>query len=254
MFREMISGAGSLPGGSLYFGLITGTVRENYDKNEPGKVKVEYYLGEQGRALTGWIPVMTGYVADKAGIYMLPEIGSEVIIGFLSGRPECPVVLGSLWSKDVERPENAVQEKNLTKVIRTKGGHEIVFSDEEKKQKLTVTTPGGLTVSMEDEGICIRLHDKDKKNMVTIDGKNGAVEITADKTLTLKAGNSSVKLESSKASISSGTIDADAGQSLKLKGQSAQLQGSQVQVKADAELTVQASGVAQLKGAMVKIN
>ncbi len=254
MFEEMIRMADSRAGGSLNLGLVSGTVRDNYDKNEPGKVKVEYYIGEQGRLLTGWVPVMTPYAADKSGFYMLPEIGTEVIIGFLCGRLDCPVVLGTMWSSDVKRPANAVNEKNLTKVIRTKGGNEIRISDEDKKQKITLTTPGELTVSMEDEANLIRLKDKGGKNQVIIDSKRGEIEIKADKKLSLTVGSSSTVIEGSRITMKSSSIEGNASQSLRLKGQSTQMSGSQVQIKADAAAKLQAGGITEVKGAMVKIN
>ena len=254
MFEEMIRAADSWAGGSLNLGLTSGTVRENYDKNEPGKIKVEYYIGEQGRLLTGWVPVMTPYAADKSGFYMLPEIGTEVVIGFLSGRLDCPVVLGTLWSKDVNRPANAVHEKNLTKVVRTKGGNEIRISDEEKKQKITLTTPGGLTISMEDEGNVIRLKDKTNKNTVSIDSKKGEIAIKADKKITWTVGNTKAVMEGSKLTMKSSSIEEDAAQSLKLKGQSTQIKGSQVEVKADASMKIGAGGITEINGSMVKIN
>ncbi len=254
MLDETARGRTNWAGGAINFGLVSGTVKENYDKNEPGKVKVEYFLGEQGMTETGWIPVMTNYVANNAGVYMLPEIGTEVVIGFLGGRKDCPVVLGTLWCKDVNRPENAVQEKNLQKVIRTKGGHEIRFSEEDKKQTLTIKTPGELTLSMEDENTVISLRDKNSKNLVKIDGKNGEIEVKADKKISLTVGSTSIQMESNKISIKSATVEGDASQSLKLKGQSTAVQGSQVQIKADANMTVQAGGMTEVKGSMVKIN
>ncbi len=254
MLEEMIRTADNWAGGSVNVGLVSGTVRDNYSEEEPGKIKVEYYIGEKGRLLTGWLPVMTPYVADKAGVYMLPEIGTEVVIGFMHGRLDCPVVLGTLWCKDVNRPDNAVNEKNLTKVIRTKGGNEIRISDEEKKQKITVKTPGELTVSMEDEANLIRLRDKESSNQVLIDSKNGRIEIKADKKISLSVGSSSVVIEGSKITIDSASIEGKASQSLELEGQSTRIHGSQVQVKGSASLNLTASGVTEVKGAIVKIN
>ena len=116
MFEDMMYSLRTQPEVSSNPGLVIGTVRKNYDKKEPGKVMVEYSLGESGKMLTGWISVMTPYTADKAGMYLLPEVGDEVIIGFLSGRTDCPIVLGSIWSKNVTRPSNAVNEKNSMKI------------------------------------------------------------------------------------------------------------------------------------------
>lgn len=254
MFGDMVRAADSWAGGSLNLGLVSGTVRENYNKNEPGKVKVEYYIGEQGRLLTGWVPVMTPYVADKSGFYMLPEIGTEVVLGFLSGRLDCPVVLGTLWSSDIKRPANAVHEKNLTKVIRTKGGNEIRISDEEKKQKITLTTPGALTISMEDEGNVIRLKDKNSDNLINIDSKKGEIEIKADNKIRLTVGSTSVVMDGSSLSMKSSVIEGNAAQSLKLKGPSTQIKGTQVQLKADASMKIDASGITEVSGTIVKIN
>ena len=254
MYEEGFRTGGAAAGGSLRYGLVSGTVKENYNKNEPGRIKVEYYIGEQGKALTGWIPVMAPYVGKKAGVYMLPEIGTEVVIGFLNDRLDCPVVLGTLWCRDIDRPEKAVQEKNLTKVIRTAGGNEIRFEDEEKKQKVTVSTPGGLTMDLEDEKSIIRIRDKDGKNSVTIDAGKGEAEVLADKKLSLKVGSTQIVLEGNQISMKSGSIEGKATQSLTMKGQSTLVQGSQTQLKADANMTIQAGGITQVKGSMVKIN
>lgn len=255
MLEDMMYAMRSHPAAASTPGLVTGTVKELYDKNEPGKIKVEYAIGEQGKMLTGWVPVMTPYTAAKGGLYMLPEIGTEVVIGFLSGRTDCPVVLGSLYCKAVERPANAVTEKNTVKVLRTKGGHEVRFSETEKKELLTVTTPGGLTVSMGDEKKTIEIRDKEKKNSVTINGQNGEIRVNADKKIVLSiSGTAAVTIEKNTVDVKSGTVKITGNQSLRMKGQSASLQGSQVQIKADAGLTAQAGGITQVKGSLVKIN
>ena len=254
MFESMIGAAGAKSPASMLPGLVAGTVKENYDKNQPGKVKVEYSLGEQGKVLSGWVPVMTPYVAEKGGMYLLPETGSQVVIGFLGGRFDCPVVLGSLWSSQVERPEKAVTEKNTEKIFRTKGGHEIRLSEEKKKEAITITTPGELTIFLSDEKKLIAIRDKDKKNTFSIDASKGEISVKADKKLSLTVGSTAIALEKNKLTLQSGTVEGNASQTLKLKGQSSSLEGTQVQVKADGSLKVQSGGIAEVKGSMVKIN
>ncbi|MDO4803533.1 MAG: phage baseplate assembly protein V [Lachnospiraceae bacterium] len=255
MYEDMIRTLRTQPTVSSNPGLVVGTVRKNYDAKEPGKVMVEYSLGENGKMLTGWVAVLSPYTTDKGGMYLLPEIGDEVVLGFLEGRTDCPIVLGSLWSKSVNRPQNAVNEKNTMKMFRTKGGHEVSFSEESKKETITVTTPGGLTVLMADEKKTIEIRDKDKKNSVIINGQSGEIKVDAQKKVVLSVGGTAaVTIESNKVTIGSGTVSIDGKQSLKLHGQSAALQGSQVSVKADGSLGVESSGVTQVKGSMVKIN
>lgn len=255
MFEELFDQKGSPGGRGQMPGIVSGIVKENWDKNQPGRVRVEYYLGQKGKMVTQWIPVMSPYAASSAGMYFLPEVGTEVIVAFLMGQTDCPVVLGALWSKSMPLGNTAPTEKNTTKLIRTKGGHQILFSEEEKKERLTVTTPGGLTVKLDDEKKTITLSDKDGKNVVKLDSEKGTAAINGEKKLTLSVGGTeAVTIEKNKVTVKSGTVSVEGSQSLKLKGQTANLQGSQIQVKADASMKLQASGVTEVKGAMVKIN
>lgn len=79
--------------------------------------------------------------------------------------------------------------------------------------------------------------------------------MTAKTTVKLQVGDKEVlKADSNSVKLTAGTVQLDASQSLKLKGQTAEMSGTSVKVKANGELGLQASGVAQVKGSMVKIN
>ncbi len=237
------------------FSVITGIVRENWDKEHPGQVKVEYFLGEKGKSGSSWVPVAMPYIWDKAGMYFLPEVGSEVVVAFQMGDRNSPIVIGSLWNKEMVLPEKTANEKNSIKKIRTKGGHEIIFSEEEKKEYMEIHTPGAMTVSLSDEKKEIAISDADKKNRIFISGEKGTVTVDGEKKLELSIGGQSlVTLEKDKVTITAGTISLKAKQSLKLQGQTTDIKGSSVQIKADGSLKAESSGVAQIKGSMVKIN
>ena len=85
LFGEMTGYNSGADADGIINGVVTGTVKENYDKDNPGKVKVELFLGERGLNVTGWIPVMTPYAGNKYGGYALPEVGDEVVVAFLMG-------------------------------------------------------------------------------------------------------------------------------------------------------------------------
>ena len=63
-----------------------------------------------------------------------------------------------------------------------------------------------------------------------------------------------MKADADTVKLTCGTIQLDAQQTLKLSGQTASVEGTSIKVKADGEMGLQASGVAQIKGSMVKIN
>lgn len=238
-------------------GIISGIVKENWDSEHPGKVRVEYFLGEEGKNLTGWIPVASLYAGNGYGAYALPEVGEEVILAFFMGNRNCPVVLGSVWNRKNVLPDNTAVEKNTVKKLRTKGGCEICFSEEEGKEQILIRTPKELQILVEDEKETIRISDRDGKNGLQIDGKNGTLTMLADKKLELSVGGKvMVSLDGNAGTVkaAAGKINVNADQSLELKGQSMKQEGSTVQIKGSGTLKLEAGGTAQLKGAMVQIN
>ncbi|MCH5341010.1 MAG: hypothetical protein J1E01_06065 [Acetatifactor sp.] len=237
-------------------GIITGLVKENWDEEHPGMVKVEYFLGEQGKNLTGWVPVAVPYAGKEYGYYALPEVGTEVVLAFQMGNRNCPIVLGCIWNQQNALPKETANENNTVKKLLTKGGCEIQFSEEEGKEQILVHTPKGLKVLLEDENETIQLGDKDGKSGVSVDTKNGAVTILADKTLELKVGGNvmlSLNGSSKAIDIKGGKLSCNADQSLELKGQTLKLEGTSTQIKGSGTLKLEADGTAQLKGAMVQL-
>lgn len=238
-------------------GIVTGTVKENYNKDFPGKVKVELFLGEAGKNVTGWIPVMSGYAGADHGMYTLPEVGSEVVVAFQLGDRNRPIVLGSLWSDKNKLPQNAATEKNMTKMFVTKGGNEFTIDDTQDKQKITLKTKNGKGFEFDEEKDKITLHDKDSKNSVTIDSKNGEVTISADKKLIIKVGGSQAALfdgSGKKISLKSATIEINADKDATVKGQNVKVDGTSMKVNGASSLQLSSSGSTQVKGTIVKIN
>lgn len=256
MFEELWEAAspGSPPGG-LVFGAVTGVVKENWNEKKPGMVKVEYRLGEKGRMVSCWAPIASFYTAPGGGAYFLPEVGTAVVILFEGGSPNCPIVIGSLWGKSAAFPDNAPQEKNLIKTVKTKAGVEITISEEEGKESLSIATPGGLKIFLNDEAQSVEIQDKDKKNAVLLDGNKGELKLYADKKVSVFAGGTeALTVEKNQVTVKSGTVSVEGSQKLALKGQTTNVQGSQVQIKADASMKLESSGLNEVKGSMLKLN
>ena len=58
--------------------LATAVVKENWDKEHPGCVKVEYILGADGAKTSDWIRVLHGYAGKGFGSYALPDLLWEI--------------------------------------------------------------------------------------------------------------------------------------------------------------------------------
>lgn len=236
-------------------GVLTGTVVENYNKDYPGKVKVTYAFGEDGKNKSGWVPIAMPYVSNEAGFYLFPEVGSEVVVSFVLGNPNRPIVIGSLWNTKVTMPKTVDFEKNTVKLLQTKAGHKIIFNEETDKETIEITSKKGLTIKYSDADETMKLTDASAKSAVTIDFKNGAITLNAEKKVTLSVGGTAaITVESNAVKISSGSIDIAASQSLKAEGQTTSISGSTVEMAAQGSLKVSSSGVAEIKGTMVKVN
>lgn len=236
--------------------LATAVVKENWDKEHLGCVKVEYILGTNGAKTSDWIRVLHGYAGKGFGSYALPEIGSEVLVGFIMGDMENAVVLGCLHNSESPIPEKTANEKNTVKEIRTKGGYELVISEEKGKEKLSVKTPGEQMLMIDDENQKIEIRDKQGKETIVIDGKANMVSIAGEKKIELASKSAKLVLDgsSNKIELNASQISINGKQTTEVQGQSLKIEGTSVEIKAKGTMKAEASGVAQLKGAMVKIN
>lgn len=273
LFDEMLETDETEDGGQANInGVAIGVVKENWDKDHPGMIKAEISLGSSGKNLTDWIPVAVPYAGKEFGTYFLPEIGSQVLLAFHMGDINCPIVIGSLWNQtDVVPPETA-NEKNTVKKIKTKGGNVITISEESGKEKISIQTKGELKAELDDENQKIILQDKEGKNAISIDSKNGTMNFKSEKKavfningqpmLTLDGEGKAVK-------IKAGKIEIEADQSLTMKGQTAGLDGNSLKIqgqqleltakasmaiKANASLKAESSGMTEIKGSMLKLN
>ena len=237
--------------------VMTGIVKKNWDSEHPGCVQVEMLMGEQGESMTQWIRVMQPYCGNGYGQYFLPEINTEVVLGFLGGDISVPIVLGSLWNKEDKIPEKKANEKNSVKSIRTKAGHEIIFDETKDKEMIEIKTIGNLDISLKDKENIITIKDAKGENQLEIDGKNGVITLSAKKKLVLKAADKEMLTldgTGKKLELEADTVSIQGKQALKLNGQTTNLEGNMVEIKAKGSLKAEASGVAQIKGSMCKIN
>lgn len=245
-------------------GITTGVVKENYDKEYPGMVKVELFLGEKGKNLTGWVPVMTNYAGEKYGNYWLPEIGQEVVVSFMYGEKNCPVVLGALWDKKNVLPEGASTEKNTVKMMTTKNGIKIQFSEEEKKTKIDLETPGKLSIHIDDEKKTISIVDEKAENKLELNCQDGKIALDAKTKLEFSIGHTPmVTIDKEVVTLDAKTISIKGKQKIEVSGQNVKVSAqsnaeisanASASMKGNAGLKLESSAMTEVKGSMLKLN
>lgn len=86
--------------------LVVGAAGETVDKKEidvdkHGRVKVKFYWDREtkvDKALTCWVRVMQPAAGPGYGMWVVPRIGHEVLVSFLEGNPDRPVITGSVYN------------------------------------------------------------------------------------------------------------------------------------------------------------
>jgi Rhs element Vgr protein len=181
-----------------------------------------------------WSRIATLDAGNNRGSFFRPEIGDEVVLGFLNDDPRDPIVLGMLNSSAKPAPLKA-EDKNHHKGFFTRSQMKVSFDDE--KKIITLETPGGnkIIISDEDKGIALK-----DQNGNTITMNDSGITIKSPKDITLEATGK-----------------------LTLKGvQDTNIEGLNVNVKANAQFKAQGnagaevstSAIAILKGSLVQIN
>src|SRR6202000_2770268 len=104
----------------------------------------------------------------------------ELVVGFVNDDPRYPIVLGMLNSGAKPAPVKA-KDSNPQKGFVTRSKMKLLFDDE--KKTVTIETPKGKTIKMDDEGDSIELSDQhNNKLTMSADG----ITMESGKDLTLK--------------------------------------------------------------------
>lgn len=111
-----------------------------------GRVKVQFPWDRDGRYddhSSCYLRVMTAWAGDGFGVHFLPRVGMEVLIGFIGGDVDRPVVMGCLHNATHPVPDGlpgAATRSTLRSRSSPNGGgfNEIAFEDEQGNEQLFV--------------------------------------------------------------------------------------------------------------------
>ncbi len=149
------------------------------DTDKLGRVKVQFdwdRLGKHDEKSSCWVRVSQAWAGAKWGAFHLPRIGHEVIVEFLDGDPDRPIVTGRVYNADNLPPYDSPTQSGI-KSRSTKGGtpsnfNEIRFEDLKGKEEL---------------------HIQAEKDMSTLVKNNESLSVGGDRSVSV-TGNQSVSI------------------------------------------------------------
>ncbi len=223
-------------------GLQNGTVKKiDTDPNGQFRIQVDVPVIEPtGKGI--WARMAHFYATNGKGSFFLPEVGDEVILGFLNEDPRFPVILGMFYSSKLKAPYTPDKENSI-KAIVTKNGLTLEMNDKDKV--LTIKTPGNNIFTLSDKDKSITLVDQNNNK---VEMTSSGISLNSPKDINIKAMGSITLDATDKINISSKADISLDGLNVNAKAKIAfSAQGS-----ASAEL--KASGQTTVKGAIVMIN
>jgi len=195
-------------------GVVEGIVLDNKDPEGIGRILVQYvWLPNETK--TAWARMSTPMAGKNMGWVIYPEPDDEVLLDFVNGDVNEPVILGALFNgKDTPPFDNADGENNIRTLV-SRSGHVIEIDDTDGAEKITVTdTSGGLIICMDTAAETITLtSSKDITFKADADFK-----VEADN-IEMKAGSKSTFKAGSGMEASAGTkVEVKGGGSIKVEG------------------------------------
>jgi phage protein D len=209
-------------------GLALGVVEALDDPESLNRVRVRLpWRGDGGDGV--WARLANPDAGDGYGTVLVPDVGQEVLVGFVDGDPAVPVVLGSLHNGTQQPPVVVDAEKNAVRALVTPDGHTLRMED-------------GVAVTLESgKGNSLVLSDEDGEVVLTHGDSGNKIRLSADG-IELTAAKGDITLKSS-----AGTISLD---SLKLEGKAS----GPSKLESSATFDLKASGSLGLKGGLITIN
>ena len=124
--------------------IVVGPDDEEIYTDRYGRVRVQFHWDREGSFGTDcshWIRVSHGMAGGKYGMHFLPRIGQEVIVEFLEGDPDHPIITGRVYNGDHPPPYDLPEEKTKS-TIKTHsypgddGCNELRFEDQAGEEQI----------------------------------------------------------------------------------------------------------------------
>ncbi|MDH3493696.1 MAG: type VI secretion system tip protein VgrG [Acidobacteriota bacterium] len=244
---------------------VVGPSGEEIFTDKYGRVKVQFHWDRHGDVDANsscWIRVSQGWAGNRWGMMFIPRIGMEVLVNFIDGDPDQPIISGCVYNPAAMPPYDLPDEKTkmTIKSDSSKGGNgfnELRFEDKKGEEQVFIRAEKDMDVRVLN----------DKKEIIGRDThlkveRHQLEDIVSDKHL--KVGGDRNEEVAGTVSLTAANLQQqitqnfalDAGSEVHIKG------GMNCVMESDTSLTIKAGGSfitmsaagIFIKGMMVNIN
>lgn len=182
--------------------LVVGKAGEEIWTDKYGRIKVQFHWDQVGKSdenSSCWIRVAHGWAGKSWGQIYLPRIGQEVVVSFLEGDPDRPLVTGSVYNAEQTVPYGlpAEQTKSTLKSDSSKGHggyNEIRFEDKKDSEEVYVQAE-------KDMNRVVKNNDTLKVGFEKKDAGDQTIDIYNHRTVTVDQGNEKLQVKTGNRTI-----------------------------------------------------
>jgi type VI secretion system secreted protein VgrG len=226
--------------------MVVGPKGEEIYTDKYGRVKVQFHWDREGQydeKSSCWIRVSQNWAGKNWGAIILPRIGQEVLVAFLEGDPDRPMITGCVYNAECMPPYElpTYQTQSTLKSDSSKGGggfNEIRFEDKKGEEQIFIHAEKNQDIRIKNdryEWIGQDSHLMVKRDQLELVEGNRHLSVKGDQnqkvdgTISLQAGLNKLEKMGSKYAV-------DAGMEIHLKA------GMNVVIEAGMTVTLKAGG------------
>lgn len=231
---------------------VVGPPGEEIFPDKYGRVKVQFRWDredQQNASSSCWVRVATSAAGKQFGMINIPRVGQEVIVAFLDGDPDQPIIIGSVFNANTLPTYGLPGSKTQSgfKSRSSPGGgadqfNELRFEDKAGSEELFIQAQKDFNLKV--------------KN-------NHTAEVEKDRSATIKSGNDTTTVSAGKSSTEAAqSIELTVGgNSITINQQGITIKGIMVKIEGQATIdlksamtTINGDGTLTLKGGITMIN
>ena len=167
--------------------IVVGPAGEEIHADDFGRVKVHFHWDRydaSNEKSTAWIRVSQPWAGKGWGGYFIPRIGQEVIVDFLNGDPDRPIITGRVYNDDQPKPFDSHTQSGFRTRSTPKGSaancNEFRFDDKKGSEQVYLHAEKNQDIEVENDETHWVGHDRSK----TID-HDEMVRVKHDRTETV---------------------------------------------------------------------
>jgi type VI secretion system secreted protein VgrG len=239
---------------------VVGKSGEEIWTDKYGRVKVQFHWdrdGQNDEKSSCWVRCAQSWASKSWGAMFIPRIGQEVMVHFLEGDPDRPIITGAVYNASAmppyALPDNAT--RSTIKSNSSKGGNgfnEIRFEDKAGSEEFYVHAQKDMnTEVINDRSVTVKQGNEKKE----VSQGTQTTKIHGDTSLTVDTGNCTVKVSTGSASVTVTqgiTVESTLSITLKVANNSITIDATGVTIKGTM-VSVEGQAMTEIKGLMTDV-